>query len=279
MQLAIVLGLTSGIVWGCGDFLGGLASRRMNAMAVAAVSQLVGGILIWSVIAGSHLVGAPSIPPLSDLLLAAAAGVCGGLGVFAFYRALAVGTMSLIAPVSAFGVLVPVVVGLIGGERPERLAMVGAALALAGAVLASRSPGPASTAGLGLALLAAVGFGGFFALIAPAADTSALWATGAAKLGSVPLLLVLCASAGVALGMRREIALLVVGAGALDVAANVLFAVATADGLLSIVSVLGGLYPVATVALAQIFLRERLSVGQAVGVAIALAGVGLIASG
>ncbi len=271
----MLLGLASGISWGVADFFGGLASRRMNAAAVAAMAEAIGMLLVGLAIA----IWRPTLPPLEDLGLGVLAGVAGGLGVWAFYRALAVGAMSLVAPVSALGAGVPVAVGLLQGERPGPLALTGAFVALAGAVGASRAPGPANRRGLDLAALAAVAFGAFFVLIEPAATTSVLWAGLATRASSVPILLMICLGQGATLRVGPGLARFIIGAGVLDIAATVGFAAATQHGDLSIVAVLTGLYPVATVILAQRVLRERLSPGQALGVALALAGVGMIAAG
>jgi drug/metabolite transporter (DMT)-like permease len=271
----ILLGLAAGVSWGFADFFGGFASRRMSAAAVAAVSQIIGILVVAACLVATR----PSLPAWSDLGLGALGGVCGGLGVFAFYRALAVGTISLVAPVSALGAGIPVAVGLLQGERPGRLALVGAFVALVGAVVASRAPGRATRRGLGMAVLAAVGFGLFFVLITPAAETSVLWAAFATRTASVPLLLAICLGFGVSLRVGRGLGPFVVGSGVLDVVANIAFAAAAAAGPLAIASVLAGLYPVATVVLAQIVLHERLSGGQTAGVAAALAGVGLIVAG
>ena len=271
----LVFGLASGIAWGVADFLGGLSSRRMNAAAVAVIAETLGLLLAAVAIA----VWRPTLPPLQDLGLGALAGVAGGLGVWAFYRALAVGAMSLVAPISALGAGVPVAVGLLQGERPGTVALTGAAVALTGAVGASRAPGQVSRRGLGLAALAAVAFGTFFVLIEPAANTSVLWAALATRVSSVPILLLICLGQGATLRIGTGLGWFIIGAGALDIAATVAFAAATQHGDLSIVSVLAGLYPVATVILAQRVLRERLSPGQAIGVALALVGVGMIAAG
>ena len=273
--MGIILGLVSGVTWGLADFCGGFASRRMSAVTVAAVSQMAGLV----VVAAALLVARPDMPSWGALGLGALGGLCGGLGVLAFYRALAVGTMSLIAPISALGAGVPVVFGLLDGERPSTLAFAGALLALAGAVLASKAPGHATRKGLGLAVVAALGFGGFFVLITPAADTSVLWAGLSTKMASVPVLALLCLTSGAGFRVGKGLWRFVLMSGVLDVLANLAYAAATTHGLLSIVSVLSGLYPVSTVILAQVVLKERLSPGQGAGVGAALAGVALIAAG
>ena len=272
-MLAVVLGLASSLSWGVADFLGGLASRRTAALSVVALSQSVGLVLVVIALG----VARPEVPPASHLLLGAAAGVSGVAGLAAFYRAMAIGSMSLVAPVSALGALVPVAVDLVGGSVPEGFALLGMAAALAGGSLAARAPGPATRAGLGLALLAALGFGGFFALLAGAADESSLWALAAARSASVPIALVAVLIAGSGIAMPRRVALLAVGGGVLDLTANLLFAAGSQRGLVSVVAVLGSLYPVVTIALAGALLKERMGRLQAVGVGVAMVGVAVIA--
>lgn len=274
-MIAVVLGLVSGLSWGVADFLGGLASRRAAALAVVAVGQAVGLALALAALA----VVRPDVPPARELLLAFAAGLSGVLGLMAFYRAMAIGSMSIIAPVSALGALVPVTVDLSAGRAPGSVVLAGMALALAGATLAARAPGPASRQGVGLALIAALGFGGFFSLLAEGAEGSALWALVAARTASVPVALVVVAVVGVGLALRGTVLLMTVVGGALDAAANLMFAAGSQRGLTSVVAVLGSLYPVTTVALAGIVLHERLGPLQAAGGGLALAGVAMIAAG
>ena len=247
----------------------------MNAAAVAFASQVIGTACVIVMI----LIVRPTPPSWPDVGLGALGGICGGLGVFVFYKALAMGTMSLVAPVSALGAGVPMVFGIADGERPSTLALAGALIALTGAVLASRAPGHAPRHGLGLAALAALAFGAFFVLIKPAADTSVLWAGLSTRVSSVPLLLAVCFAIKTSVRVGTGLWPLMIGAGVLDIAANLAYAEATQHGLLSIVAVLAGLYPVATVILAQVVLKERLSHGQAAGVLAALVGVGFIAAG
>jgi drug/metabolite transporter (DMT)-like permease len=274
--LAIALGLASGLSWGVGDFFGGLASRRAPAIAVVAYSQAAGLVLALLALA----IVRPDAPSAAGWAIGLAAGVSGVVGLAAFYRALAVGTMSLVAPISALGALLPLALDLAAGRSPGAVALVGMAVALAGAALASSAPGPASRRGLGLAAIAALGFGGFFVLLAEAADDSgALWSIVSARSGSVPVALVAAAAVGAAAAVPRRVIPLVIAAGVLDVSANLMFAAGSQRGLVSVVAVLGSLYPVATVALAAAFLHERLGRLQAVGAALALAGVVLIAAG
>jgi drug/metabolite transporter (DMT)-like permease len=273
--LAIVLGLVSSVSWGVADFFGGVASRRASAVAVVALSQAFGLVLALAMVALVQ----PEVPPADDLALGVAAGVSGVVGLVAFYRGMAIGSISIIAPVSALGALVPLAVDLAAGRRPGDVALAGMVVALAGASLAARAPGPASRRGIGLALFAAVGFGGFFTLLGEAASESAIWGLTSARLGSVPLALIALAVVGGAGAMRGRTLAMVAAAGILDVSANLLFAFGSQRGLVSVVAVLGSLYPVVTVAMAGAFLGERLSRLQGAGAALALGGVVLIAIG
>lgn len=274
-MLAVVLGLVSSVSWGVADFLGGVASRRAAALTVVALSQGVGLLLALGIVAATRT--AP--PPSEDLVLGVAAGISGVIGLVAFYRGMAVGSISIIAPISALGALVPLGVDLAAGRAPGPLALTGMVVALAGAGLAARAPGPASRRGVGLALVAALGFGGFFVLLGEAAAESALWGLTSARLGSVPLALAAVLVVGPGVAMAGRTVAMVCAAGVLDASANMLFALGTQHGLVSVVAVLGSLYPVVTVALAGAVLGERLSRLQAAGAALALGGVVLIAVG
>jgi drug/metabolite transporter (DMT)-like permease len=281
--LAALLALASSLCWGLSDFLGGFQSRRHHVLAVMLLSQgLALALLVVTVLAG-----APTEHDAAATAWAAGVGVLGLLGLLAFYRALAIGTMSIVAPISATGVAIPVLVGLASGERPGTLQLAGIALACAGVVLAAREPPAAGAeerragrAAVGLALLAAVGFGSFFAGIDRAEETADVaWVLLAARTADVALLGV------VALVLRpplpRELPALgaIVAIGFFDLLANLLFVLATGRGLLSVVGVLGSLYPAVTVLLARFVLRERLSPMQNAGVLITLAGVVALAAG
>ncbi|HMN99776.1 MAG TPA: DMT family transporter [Miltoncostaeaceae bacterium] len=273
---AVVLGLASGLSWGVADFLGGVASRRAAPFAVVALSQAAG--LVVALLAAAVI--RPDLPPPDKALLGAAAGVAGVVGLMAFYRALSVGSMSVIAPISALGAVVPVAVDLLAGDAPAAVVLSGMLIALAGAALVARAPGPASRAGTGLAVVAALGFGGFFSLLAEAADgESALWSLITARGASVPVALAVCAVVGASVAIRGRLLLIVALAGVLDASANLMFAAGSQRGLTSVVAVLGSLYPVTTVALAAVLLHERLGRLQAVGAGFALAGVAMIAAG
>ncbi|MBI5106955.1 MAG: EamA family transporter [Solirubrobacterales bacterium] len=220
----------------------------------------------------------------SDALLAAAAGLAGVTALGCFYRALAIGTMSVVAPISASGVALPVVVGIATGDRPSAVQAVGLAAIVLGVVVASRESheseahARASRASILLALLAALGFGSFFALSDPASDGSVVWTLVLVRATALPLV------AGVALATRarlpeRRLGLGIAGVGLIDLTATALIALAQREGALSTVSVLGSMYPVVTVMLAAAVLKERVRPDQLAGIGGALTGVAMVAAG
>ena len=277
-MLAIFLALAASMSWGAGDFLGGLSARSVRLLTVLAVSQVCGLALIVVVL----LVTRESPPPTSALLAAMGGGIGGAVGLAALYRGLAVGAMGVVAPISGVAAVIPFGVGVATGDRPSGLQVVGVALALTGVALVSREPvetGSRRAAGVGLAVLAACGFGAYFVGVDAAADASEAWAVFASR-GTAS---VLCVAAAliVGAGLRPEGRFLPVIAlvGVFDVCANVLFSLATTRGLVSVVSVLASLYPVVTVALARVFLHERLAPTQWAGAAGAIGGAALISAG
>ena len=275
--MGLAFGLASSLVWGTADFLGGIYTRRLTLASVTVGSQIAG--LLALLVAVAVLGGIERDPVAIGL----AAGACGAVGISAFYRALATGTISIVSPVSACGALVPVGLALATGERPGALALAGSAVGLAGAVLASvheiRGEHPAARSSIALALLAAIGIGGFLWFLGRAADGGhTLSALLGARLGSITLLGlgVLVTRSSIAMPVSEIPA--VASIGLLDTTANGLFAIAIQHGYITVVSVLGSEYPVATVILAHTFLGERITRPQLVGVALALTGVGMVAA-
>jgi drug/metabolite transporter (DMT)-like permease len=211
-----------------------------------------------------------------------AAGAAGGLGLAAFYRALSVGTVSVVAPVAACGAVVPLVLSLAAGDDPRAVALVGAVVALAGAVMASLEERSAEEAerrdAVVLAGVAALLLGLFVFFLGRASQHGgALSALVGARTGSLSLLAVWAAATRTRVRLGRD-ARAVAAVGLMDVVANALFAIASREGLLAIVSVLGSLYPVPTVVLAHVVLRERISGVQRAGVIVALLGVAMVAA-
>lgn len=275
-----LLALTASLAWGLGDFLAGHRAKRLAVVTVLVVSQAA-GLTTIALVVGLRGVGPPDA---RHLAYGALAGVFGAIGLAALYRGLAVGPMSIVAPISATAALVPVAFDLVRGERPSALQAAGIVLALAGVVLASRAPGVGgagrvSALGVGLAVVAAVAFGLLLVLLGQASDGDPYWGTLAMRTASFSLvaLTAVALRPSFRLGERDLPVLLLIGV--LDTVGNVLFAVATTESLLSVAAVLGQLYPVVTVLLARIVLHERISGPQAAGVISAFAGVALISLG
>ncbi|HEV7208750.1 MAG TPA: DMT family transporter [Mycobacteriales bacterium] len=280
--MAASLALLASLLWGTSDFAGGWLSRRRPVLAVVLPSQLIAvtGLLIVVTAAGLFQV-APAA-----WAWGAAAGVVGSIALACFYRGLAAGVMGVVAPIAATGVAVPVAVGLGQGEHPHVAQLVGIGVAVVGVVLAARpadaaNPVPGTGRSLLLALVAAVGFGLVLVFIAQGSKQSAAMTlvgqrvTNAVLLGAVSLVI---RPAGGLIRNRRELPLIAL-VGTFDLSANGLYAVASQDGLVSVVAVLSSLYPAVTALLAFRLLHERLGRLQAAGVGTALAGVLLLAGG
>jgi drug/metabolite transporter (DMT)-like permease len=273
------LGLGSSVAWGISDFLGGLQSRRLSAFTVLLVSQPVGLVAAF---AFALWIGGDALS-VHSALVGAGAGAAVVLALGAFYRAMALGSVSVVAMIGALGVIVPVTAGLVRGEEPEMIQVIGAATAIAGVVLVAREPDPewraAGRAAIGLAALAALGFGVFFVGIDASAGERPAWTIVAARAGGVVALVLAAARARPSMRIPRRMLPALIAIGLCDVLANTLFALATTRGLLSLVAVASSLYSAVTVLLARLFLAEHLRGVQRVGLAFAIVGVALIASG
>jgi drug/metabolite transporter (DMT)-like permease len=281
-MLALALALGASVAWGGSDFVAGLASRRMPLLAVLVGSQIAGLVLLLGLLA----VTGEAPPPGGAVLAAALAGLAELVGFAALYKGLAMGPMSVVAPISSAAALVPVTASVLTGARPSTAAAVGMGLVLLGAALACAEPdsGVARHAGgilpgAALAALAALCFGAFFVGMDSAAhEAGAVWAVALNRSTSVSVLVFAVALMRPRVGVGRIDLAAVAAVGLLDAAANAMFAFALTRGLLSTVSVLGSLYPVTTVVLAVMVLDERVAPRQAAGVAIVLAGIGLVSA-
>ena len=288
-MLALALALAASAAWGSADFLGGRASRGLSALTVATFSKLAGATALAVV-----CVALGDLPTADGAGWAFAAGLVGAAALVALYRALALGPMSLVAPLTAGGAVVPVLVALAQGEAPGAITGAGMVFAFAGAVVVSRPPSPDAAvltdsavpgmrrAAFWHSLAAATGIGLALTLLQQAVrapDATALGVSLIAAVVTVAVLVAVTASRGRIAAPPAAHLPAVIACGLLDVTANVLFAQATADGEAAVVAVLGSLYPLGTVLLARAWLGERLSRSQGAGVAAAMAGVALIAVG
>jgi drug/metabolite transporter (DMT)-like permease len=281
-MIAIALAFGSSVAWGLADFVGGLKSRELPILNVLVASQVSGLICIAFVVA----VRGEGPPEGEYAVFAALSGVAGIIGLAAFYRGLAVGNMAVVAPISATAAVIPLVIGLATGDRPSTLESIGLACALFGVVLASREEiGPGQEGGIrvargaGLAVLSALGFGFFFAAMDRASDGDVLWAILVNRVTGVSLLVTAALLLRTPIKARSTDIPVLAAIGVLDITANVMFAYASTKGLISLVAVLGALYPITTVALARIVLGERPHAIAQVGVTVALVGVALVAAG
>jgi drug/metabolite transporter (DMT)-like permease len=277
--VAVLLALLSAVVWGSSDFCGGLATRRGAAQAVVAGSQAA-GLVVLAVL--TPLLGGAARP--ADLAWGAAAGVCGAVGLVVFYRSMAAGVMSVVAPVTGVcAAALPVVAGLVAGERIGVAPAVGIALALLAVLLVAAEDGLGSlrrvhAAGLVPALAAGALFGLFFVLLHRTGPAAGLWPLVAARVVSVTVVGGWALLRGAPLRVPRAALPVVLVAGLGDVTGNALYLLATQRGDLAVTGVLASLYPASTVLLAQLVLRERLARSQAAGLATAAVAVVLIAA-
>jgi drug/metabolite transporter (DMT)-like permease len=280
------LALGSSLTGGACDFIGGTTSRRIGTMQYMFLTQLIGVLLagVWVALSGE------TPPGLVTLAAATGAGLGLMVGLAAFFQAMVVGTISIVAPISATGVVVPIVAGIVGGNRLGAAQAAGIVAAIGGIVLAARPPRevphaavpPATTeSGLGLALVAAVGGGLYFWLLAPASRHGVPWALLNAR--AIPVLVLavaICARrASLRPSLESPIAGAIVVSSVLAFVSVALYAFATRHGQLAIVSVLASLYPVVTVLLAYRVLGERVHRAQQLGIVTVLAGVVLMSAG
>ena len=272
----LFLALGASLAWGVADFAGPLVSRTLGALPVLLWAQ-VGGVLAIALAVAVRADG----PHGAGVLFAIAAGVCGTAGLYAYYRGMQIGAMSVIAPIAGVSAVIPVGFGIATGDSPSAWQVVGIVAALLGVGLASveHQEGVRRLAtGVGLALLAALGFGLYFPWMHAAGKVDFWWASLIFRSTALVLVAAVAAAARptLRLGPRNLAIAAAVGVG--DTIGNVLFAASSAHGLVSLTSVLASLYPIVTVLLAAAILKERVAGFQRAGVVLTLAGVVLIGS-
>jgi drug/metabolite transporter (DMT)-like permease len=284
--MVILLGLAAALLYGSGDFLGGMATRRAHVLAVLMLADTAGVTVALAAAAMS-----PGPARLAGLAWGISAGLIGGLGLIIFYTGLATGPMSVVAPLSGLvSTVLPVAVALGEGERPGAGVYAGALLCLAAIVLASSArdtsaapqparPKPGRAIAYGIAAGAA--FGVFFLLIRNAGQSGELWPVAAGRIGELAVVLIAAAVLRRSLlprGASGRLLLAAAGAGVIDVVANICYVAATRTGMFGLAVVLASLYPGVTVLLARVVLGERLRWVQRAGLALAAIGILLVAA-
>lgn len=276
--MTILFGLLSAIVWGGGDFAGGLASRRVGAWRAVFYAEIIGlGLLLVALV-----IYREGLISTRGLLLGAAAGAIGSLGLLALYRAMEVGKMSIATPVSALlAALLPVVVGALMAGLPPLTQMAGVGLALLSIWLVSQTDGEARLrlerlSDLRLPLLAGIGFGVYFILIHRVAQEATLWPMIASRSSGTLVLVVVLFLRREGPAIPRASWPLVTLSGCMDVGGSLFYVLAAQTGRMDIAAVLSSLYPGITVLLAWFVLKERISSGQRLGILAALAAIVLM---
>ncbi len=278
--MSILLALVSAAVYGIADYAGGRASRVFASALVTLVGQVVSLVLVVALVL---LIGTP-VPSGATFAWGVVGGAAGAVGLVSLYHAFAHGAITVVAPLSAVvGAILPVIVGLAEGERPEVIAYVGIAVALVAVALVSGAIGehdkPTPAPILGFAFLAGAGFGLLFVALDRADSDSGLWPLVGARLASVPILLGICLVLRARPEANRSPLLLAVLAGFLDMLANVTYLAAVRGGLLSVVAAVSSLYPASTVLLAFGLDHERVNRWQAAGMALAVVALVLVTLG
>jgi drug/metabolite transporter (DMT)-like permease len=273
----VVLGLLAAITYGVGDFAGGVASRRRDAVTVLLYSYPIGAVLMLSLL--------PLFPGTVTnrvVMFGVLGGAAGLVGVIVMYTLMTVAPMNVISPVTAvLAAIVPVVVGVVIGERPHVAAWLGIAVGLVAVVLVSRTRddhphGRVAARTIALATLSGLGFGAYFVLLARAGHSSGLWPLVISRVSSAALIVPIALQRGGFGEIRGRTLAITVLAGVCDASANMFFLLASRHGLLSLASVLTSLYPAFTVLLAMGLLHEHATHTQRVGLALAGASVVLI---
>ena len=276
--MTAILSLLSALLYGSADFSGGHATRRNSVFSVMLFSQAAGAIVALIV---APIVGRDA-PRAVDFAWGFLAGFTGSVGLAALYRGLALHRAAIVSPVSALvGALVPAAFGAILGERPSRLALVGAVICLPAIFLLSYEKGGSGDrselrASFLYGLVAGLGFGSFFIAISRTGPGSGLWPLIAARAASLAATAAFVVAGGKRVSVARKDRPAALFAGVADMGANVCFLLASRSGLLILVTLTSSLFPAPTVLLARIFHGQRISGPRAAGIALALAGVALI---
>ncbi|MFM7744449.1 MAG: EamA family transporter [Actinomycetota bacterium] len=278
--MAVVFALLTAVVYGIADYSGGRGSRLASSFTVTLVGQCAGftGALLLALFIGDP------VPSGHDLFISAAAGVAGSLGLLGFYRAMASGSMTIVAPITALvGTTIPVVWGLVEGERRGLVAYVGMIVAVIAVVLVTDALGvqdkrtPANI--VVLAVIAGACFATIFIAFDHVSSDAGLWPLVALRSVSLPIVLLVVVSTRHPLRTKGEATRWALTSGILDSAANGFYLIAARHGLLSVVAVIASLYPVSTLVLATSLDKEKLHPAQWVGVGLALIALVFVSAG
>lgn len=277
--MSLIFAGLSALFYGLADFSGGFASKKNETRPVLIVSQLAGITLALVFLAFSW----PGLPSLSDLLWGLIAGVSGSLGLFMLYRGIATSLVAVVSPASALvSALLPLGYGLLIGERPSALALVGAVICLPAVILLSmgggkEEGGPAAVrSALSQGCLAGVGFGFFFIAVSRTSPGSGLWPLIASRSASLLIFLAILLARRERLSIAKGSRIVTLTAGLADMGANICFLLASRSGLLSLVSIVSSLYPAPTVILGRVVLKEKIPPLRLIGLVLAIGGVVLI---
>jgi drug/metabolite transporter (DMT)-like permease len=262
--------------WGVSDFLGGYTARRFNSFFLATLGHVGGFTLMFTIASSNHL----AVPSTRGIAWAMLAGASGGTALALFYRALSQGNMGLAAPVSTvIGAALPAIFGFFIEGRPKPLAIAGFALALVGIWLISRPEETGRPEGIRLALIAGLGFAGFYICMKEAGHGAAPWLAASSRGASLLVTAIITVVGRKFQPFYKAGAIIGVLAGCLDVTGTLLFVRAIQNGRLDTTVVLTSLYPVITILLARAILKERFTPWKTAGMAAALAAVPMIARG
>ena len=280
-RMIALISLFTSLLWGTADYFGGALSKERKVLGVVGASQALGLLVAIFFVIGTGEWRKQLFGWQGYGVYAVIAGYVGFLALLAFYAALASGTMGVVSPIASLGVIVPVVVSLFRGERPNGLQLVGISIAILGVVAASgpELSGAAGVKSVSLAVLAGVGFGTALTFMQLGSRVSALMTMTTMRLVTVFTLAIILIFLPRLVDVRRTDIPLLALIGIFDVAANVLLGVASTRGMFSIVVVLGSMYPLMTVLLAAKLQHERLARIQYLGIAFSLLGVALIGLG
>lgn len=287
--MGYIVALLASLSWGSSDYLGGHATRKHGALKVVVWSQGTTFIIVWLIVL-SLAIGNVLTIDLHKIMIAAAGGIAGSVGVAAFYRALALGPMVLVPPLASVGVVIPVVIGLARGAAPSNIAILGVIAAIVGVVLASFSSeeddhsSRISPEVMILCFISALGFACVFMTldyVSGSTISGALLATAGIRVGSIIAFALACLflRANPIHNISKQNIRLFMGIGVLDTSANLAFAIATTLGRLEVVAILGSLYPAVTSGLAATIHGDRIGKIQLLGIVLTLMGVAAIAGG